>query len=79
MDYFDYNRANRANQRNNTKAEPEYETLTFTGDETIDVSEDHSMTVEEIREYIRSMNSRTIQQRERAGNVVGLRPLSCYA
>jgi len=73
MNYFDYNQASLGVT---AKQEPEYETLTFTGDETIDVTEDHTMTVDDVREFIRSMNAHAAAEAQRAelsGNVVSLR------
>lgn len=69
MNYFDY----QANLSTSTKQEAEYETLTFSGDETIDVTEDHTMTVDDVREFIRSMNAHAAEQLELSGNVVSLR------
>ena len=68
MNYFDY----QAKLSTSAKEEPEYETLTFTGDETIDVTEDHTMTVDDVREFIRSMNAHAAEQLELSGNVVSL-------
>ena len=73
MNYFDYNQASLSTSG---KSEPEYETLTFTGDETIDVTEDHSMTVDDVREFIRSMNAHAAEQLEPSGNVVSLRQVA---
>jgi len=73
MNYFDYNQASLGGTE---RQEPEYETLTFTGDETIDVTEDHTMTVDDVRKFIRSMNAHVAaqaQQAELSGNVVSLR------
>ena len=54
MDYFEYNAA-RTDQQTENPTVP-LEVLTFTGDEIIEVDEDHSVTVDDIREYIDRMS-----------------------
>ena len=70
MNYFDYNSAQ---QHGTNSEEAEYEVLTFTGDETIEVSEDHTMTVDDIRNFIRSLDERQARLVETSPNVVRIR------
>ena len=65
MDYFTYNRR-RAQDQQGTEEPKE---LKFTGDETIEVEEDHSVTVDDIREFIRNMHDDAKQP----SNVVRIR------
>ena len=53
MDYFSYNYS-RAQGTDSEK--PETEELVFTGDEVIEVDEDHTVTVDDVRRYIRDMH-----------------------
>ena len=53
MDYFDYN----LNRAGLDEKKPEIETLEFTGDEVIEVDEDHSVTVDDVRRYIQSLHA----------------------
>ena len=72
MDYFDYNisRAGLAEKK------PEFETLEFTGDEVIEVDEDHSVTVDDVRRYIQSLREEEESEEEAddpGGNIVSMR------
>ncbi|MEM8984911.1 MAG: hypothetical protein AAGC71_18015 [Pseudomonadota bacterium] len=72
MNYFDYNQNRHGNA--DVKPEPEYEMLTFTGNEKIDVVEDHGMTVDDVRNFIRNMHAHAEAQKvKQTGNVVALR------
>lgn len=53
MDYFDYN-LSRAGLE---EKKPDIEMLEFTGDEVIEVDEDHSVTVDDVRRYIQSLHA----------------------
>ena len=53
MDYFDYN-LSRAGLE---EKKPDIEMLEFTGDEVIEVDEDHSVTVDDVRRYIQSLRA----------------------
>lgn len=53
MDYFSYNYS----RTQDTDSEgSETEELVFTGDEVIEVDEDHTVTVDDVRRYIRDMH-----------------------
>lgn len=51
MDYFSYNYS----RAHGTDTE-ETEALVFTGDEVIEVDEDHTVTVDDVHRYIRDMH-----------------------
>ncbi|MEO1244119.1 MAG: hypothetical protein AAFX56_00430 [Pseudomonadota bacterium] len=53
MNYFEYNALK---VHTLTRSEPRYEELVFTGDEVIEVDEDHTVTVDDVRAYIRNMH-----------------------
>ncbi len=53
MDYFDYNLARAGLE----EKKPDIEVLEFTGDEVIEVDEDHSVTVDDVRRYIQSLHA----------------------
>ena len=53
MDYFSYNETRSGSPGDE---ETQYEVLTFNGDETIEVDEDHTVTVDDVRKYLRSMH-----------------------
>ena len=53
MDYFSYNYS-RAQGTDSEQSETEE--LVFTGDEVIEVDEDHTVTVDDVRRYIRDMH-----------------------
>ena len=70
MNYFDYNSTR---LQDTTPEQTEFETLTFTGDETIEVSEDHTLTVDDIRNFIRSLDAQRSKLVEQSANVVRIR------
>ncbi len=72
MDYFDYN-LSRAGLE---EKKPEFETLEFTGDEVIEVDEDHSVTVDDVRRYIQSLHAEKEGEEDAADpnrNIVSIR------
>ena len=70
MNYFDYNSAR---LHDTAPEQGEFEVLTFTGDETIEVSEDHTLTVDDIRNFIRSLDEQRSKLVEQSPNVVRIR------
>lgn len=76
MDYFDYN-LSRAGLEDK---KPEFEALEFTGDEVIEVDEDHSVTVDDVRRYIQSLHAEEEGEQDAeedpadpSGNIVSIR------
>ena len=72
MDYFNYN-LSRAGLR---EKKPEFETLEFTGDEVIEVDEDHTVTVDDVRRYIQTLHAEEEGEEDAgdpSGNVVRIR------
>ena len=67
MNYFDYNLS-----RTQGGDSDEPEMLTFTGDEVIEVNEDHTVTVDDVRAYIRELH-RPAAAEAAGGNVVSIR------
>ena len=53
MDYFDYNLSRAGLEEPKSK----FEALEFTGDEVIEVDEDHSVTVDDVRRYIQELHA----------------------
>lgn len=60
MDYFSYNYSRTQDTESN---EPETEELVFTGDEVIEVDEDHTVTVDDVRRYIRDMHRPSVVEK----------------
>ncbi len=57
MDYFSYNYSR---AKGTGSEESETEELVFTGDEVIEVDEDHTVTVDDVRRYIRDMHKPSV-------------------
>ena len=60
MDYFSYNYSR---AQGTESEEPETEELVFTGDEVIEVDEDHTVTVDDVRRYIRDLHKPPVVKR----------------
>ena len=56
MNYFDYHSSQ---TRADAFSEERGEMLNFCGDVTIEVEEDHTVTVDDVRKYIRRMHERS--------------------
>ena len=72
MDYFDYNLARAGLE----EKKPDAEVLEFRGDEVIEVDEDHTVTVDDVRRYIQSLHDDEKGEGDAddaSGNVVKMR------
>ena len=75
MNYFDYNQANLSTSAE--KQEQEYETLhVHAAMKRSTLPKITRMTVDDVREFIRSMNAHAAEQLELSGNVVSLRQVA---
>ncbi len=68
MNYFDYQSSQ---TRTDSSPEEHREILNFCEDVTIEVEEDHTVTVDDVRKYIRRMHERSADKEP--GNVVPIR------
>ena len=72
MDYFDYNLSRAGLEEKKSR----FEVLEFTGDEVIEVDEDHSVTVDDVRRYIQELHAEEDGEEDPdgpSGNVVNIR------